>query len=202
MTCILYLPAGVFIWEIFHPRYRDMLKWYGGISSSLGQQIWESSSDDFCSFSIAFMTKRTAKYINGRRQFLSSVSLDRWLLQWNKLFRWEMIFFINLLLDSKESAIFLQVSKHFEKLIRSQVLDQKRCLQSWKAMFVYFLCGEAALRSCGVTQTRALHKLFKARAISHFLVTRLCAVKKLQATLRTFTQKFSNIDFFFWKFYH
>ena len=57
------------------------LKRYGGVSSSLGLQIWESPFDVFCSFYVAFTTPRTAKYINGRRQFLSSVSLDRWLLQ-------------------------------------------------------------------------------------------------------------------------
>ena len=55
------------------------LKRYGGLSCSLGVQIWESPFGDFCSFSVAFTTPRTAKYVNGLRQFLSSVSLDRWL---------------------------------------------------------------------------------------------------------------------------
>ena len=63
------------------------LKRCGGVSSSLGLQIWESPFGDFCSFSVAFTTPRTAKYINGRRQFLSSVPLDRWLLELDKLFR-------------------------------------------------------------------------------------------------------------------
>ena len=57
------------------------LKRYGGVSSSLGVQIWESPFGDFCSFSVAFTTPRTAKYINGQRQSFLSVSLDRWLLE-------------------------------------------------------------------------------------------------------------------------
>lgn len=35
-------------------------------------------------------------------------------------------FFLNLRLDSKEFAAFLRVSKHFEKMIRSQAFDVKR----------------------------------------------------------------------------
>ena len=60
------------------------LKRFGGVPSSLGLQICESPFGDFCSFSVAFTTPRTAKYINGRGQFLSSLSLDRWLLEWKE----------------------------------------------------------------------------------------------------------------------
>ena len=55
------------------------LKRYGGLSCLLGVQIWEFPFGDFCSFSVACTTPRTAKYVNGLRQFLSAVSLDRWL---------------------------------------------------------------------------------------------------------------------------
>ena len=107
------------------PLEARMLKWYGGVSSSLGLQTWKSPFGDICSFSVAFTTPRTAKYINGRRQFLSSVSLDRWLLEPDKLFRTARNDFLNLL-DSKEFAAFLRMGKHFEKVIRSQVFDEKR----------------------------------------------------------------------------
>ena len=82
----------------------------------------------------------------------------------------EMIF-LNLLLDSKESATFLQVGKHFEKLISTQVLDEKRVCKVGKPCLFTSCVGEP-------------RDVLKARAISHFLVTRLCAVKKLyEATL-------------------
>ena len=47
----------------------------GEVSSSLYLQIWESPFSDFCLFSVAFTTPRTA------------VSLDRSLLESDKLFR-------------------------------------------------------------------------------------------------------------------
>ena len=55
------------------------LKRYGGLSCSLGVQIWEFPFGDFCLFSVALTTPRTAKYVNGLRQFLSSLPLDQWL---------------------------------------------------------------------------------------------------------------------------
>ena len=48
---------------------------FGGVSLSPGIQIWESPFGDFCLFSVAFTTARMA------------VSLDRWLLESDKLFR-------------------------------------------------------------------------------------------------------------------
>lgn len=62
------------------------LKRYGGLSCSLGVQIWEFPFGDFCLFSVALTTPRTAKYVNGLRQFLSSLPLDRWLWE-SDLFR-------------------------------------------------------------------------------------------------------------------
>ena len=89
----------------------------------------------------------------------------------------EMIF-LNLLLDSKESATFLQVCKHFEKLISSQVFDGKRVCKVGKPCLFTSCVGEPRVGRA------KLRELFKARAISHFLVTRLRAVKKLyEATL-------------------
>ena len=92
----------------------------------------------------------------------------------------EMIF-LNLLLDSKESATFLQVGKHFEKLISSQVFDEKRVCKVGKPCLFTSCVGEPRV---GRAKSR---ELFKARAISHFLVTRLRAVKELyEATLNMF----------------
>ena len=89
----------------------------------------------------------------------------------------EMIF-LNLLLDSKESATFLQVDKHFEKLISSQVFDEKRVCKVGKPCLFTSCVGEPRV------DRAESRELLKARAISHFLVTRLCAVKKLyEATL-------------------
>ena len=85
----------------------------------------------------------------------------------------EMIF-LNLLLDSKESATFLLVVKHFEKLISYKFSTKKELTK---------------LRSVGKPRVgRAKSReLFKARAICHFLATRLRAIKKLyEATLTVF----------------
>ena len=46
------------------------------------------------------------------------------LLEWDKLFRTAGNDFLNLILNSKESATFLRVGKHFEKMTRSQVFDE------------------------------------------------------------------------------
>ena len=82
----------------------------------------------------------------------------------------EMIF-LNLRLDSKEFAAFLRVSKHFEKMIRSQVFDIKRVCKVGKPCLFTSCVGDP--------------HFFKARAISHFLVTRSRAVRKLyEATLK------------------
>ena len=103
----------------------------GGVSSSLVLQIWESPFSDFCLFSVAFTTPRTA------------VFLDRLLLESDKLFRTVgNMYFLNLLLDSKECATFLRIGKHFEKMILPQKLDEKRVCK-----VVYFPRGRAARQS-------------------------------------------------------
>ena len=121
------------------------LKRFGGVPSSLCLQIWESPFGDFCSFPVAFTTPRTAKYVNGRGQFLSSLSLDRWLLEWkesDKLFRTVGNDFLNLLLDSKESAAFLPIGKHCKKMIRPQIFDEKRVCEVGKPCLFTFCVGE------------------------------------------------------------
>ena len=76
------------------------------------------------------------------------------------------------------------MGKHFEKLISSQVFDEKRVCKVGKPCLFTSCVGEPRV---GRAKSR---ELFKARAISHFLVTRLRAVKKLyEATLRVTASK-------------
>ena len=99
----------------------------------------------------------------------------------------EMIF-LNLRLDSKEFAAFLRVSKHFEKMIQSQLFDVKRVCKVGKPCLFTSCVGDPRVG-------RAIY--FKARAISHFLVTRSHAVRKLyEATLRWLTTVFQRLLFF------
>ena len=99
-----------------------------GVSSLLGLQIWESPFGDFCLFSVAFTTPRTA------------LSLDRWLLTPDKLFITvgNDFFKLDLLLDSKEFSAFLRIGKHFVKMIRRHNLDEKRVCKIGKPRLFTF----------------------------------------------------------------
>ena len=132
--------------------------------SKESEGIWNESS-------VAFTTPTTA------------VSLDRWLLESVKLFRTvgNYYYFFNLLLDSKEFAAFLQINTHFEKMIRPHNFDEKKKFKVGKPCLFTFAWQGRAWPA----------RTFKTRVISHFLVTRLRAVRKLyEATLSFFSLVF------------
>ena len=87
------------------------------------------------------------------------MSLDRWLLESDTLFRTlANYYFLNLLLDSKDFPAFLRIGKHFEKMIRPQNFGEKTV-----AIFVYFQRGKAARRLPHQPLfLRAVRKLYKA----------------------------------------
>ena len=92
---------------------------------------------------------------------MTAVSLDRWLLESDKIF-------FNLLLDSKDFAAFLRIGKHFQKMMRAQNFGEKTGSKVRKPRLFTFHMGEPCI----------------GHAISHFLVTRLPAIRKLyEATL-------------------
>ena len=82
--------------------------------------------------------------------------------------------FFKPLLDSKKIAAFLRIGKHFQKLIHPHDFYEKRVCKVGNPCLFTFRLGELHVGRAS----------FKARDISHFLVTRLRAVwKPYEATL-------------------
>ena len=120
----------------------------------------------FCSFSLASTTARTAKYINCQRQLLSSVSLDRRLLELDRLFWPVGNDFLNLLLDST----FLRIGEQFEK--------DDTSTNAWRKKSLYAKLGSHVCLLFTWESRASVAQILKIAPSAHFLVTRLRAVRK------------------------